>query len=144
MKYEARVRATNGIAIPVTVDADNKMYAVEMVNRMYGAENVLQLPTQVREEWKTAPVREPVQSVDALSEARIKEDEAKRSLEEFEMNCNKFNPSVFIPYPSAQSYSSNEFSHRSAMHRGRSRVKEELQGLALAVVLGVIFYNFIM
>jgi hypothetical protein len=106
--YEAKVRAGNGIVMPVTVEAENRMYAIEMVNGMYGAENVLMPAYEVFEAYKRTPVRAPAPSVDALSEARIREKEA---------NAYKYAPDFsYAPsysepaYASAHSYSSSAFS----------------------------------
>ena len=99
-KYEAKVRAGNGIVMPVTVEAENRMYAIEMVNGMYGAENVLMPAVEVFEAYKRTPVRAPAPSVDALSEARIAEKKANEVTPDFSYTQTYASPVPHKAHPS--------------------------------------------
>ena len=108
--YEAQVKASNGIIMPVTVEAENRMYAIEMVNGMYGAENVLMPACEVFEAYKRTPVRAPSPSVDALSEARIREKEANSYYYDYDAD---FSYNSETDYIGASSYGASSYLSRS-------------------------------
>jgi hypothetical protein len=124
--YKANVRAGNGIIMPVTVEAEHRMHAIQMVDGMYGAENVLMPAYEVFEAYTPTPVRGPAPSVDALSEAKIKEKEA-----------NAYKYALDFTHTSTPSYAPTP-SYALAIGRTRARSVSQEVDLNIATVFLVL------